>query len=133
MSTALALNERNIFNLFQDDLREFLTPTKVYHEATQAQVIENEKEYIYFTDLPGVTKDEIKIEVENNLLHIRAHRKNLHEDALYNSVDFGDVHHSYRLKKDHNGSTIKAKLENGVLQVTIQKVEKPQPIEISIE
>jgi HSP20 family protein len=75
-------------------------------------------------DLPGVEKGKVQIEVdEDNVLQVKA-KNSFQEpgDSLLREFRVGD-----------NKEKISAKLENGLLEITVPKLEavKPKRIEIS--
>ncbi len=79
-------------------------------------------------DLPGFNKEDIQVYVEDGDLVIRAERKEETEekgkDYLRQERRFGRVYRRISLPSDLDLDGIKAKYTNGVLEVTIPKVEK---------
>lgn len=80
-------------------------------------------------ELPGVKKEEVKVEVHDRLLTVSAERQ----------VKEGEAEESFALSRSISvpegiqGESISAKLEDGVLTVTLPKQEqrKPKVIEVS--
>lgn len=86
-------------------------------------------------DVPGVEKGNVSVEVdEANTLQVRA-KSSFQEPkgVLIREFFPGDFYRSFRLRDVYNKEKIAAKLENGILEITIPKLEavKPKLIEIS--
>ena len=105
-------------------------PTVNTREADNAYYIE--------VDLPGVSKDDINIDVDDNTLTISGVRKvkEEHKDDSFYKIEsvYGKFERSFSLPEDVNSDKIEAKHNNGVLEIKIPKVEKvektPKKIEI---
>ncbi len=115
---------------------EMWPATKESHKPF-ADVHETEKAYHLAFDLPGLSKDEIKIEFEDGLLSIWGERKNeldetkdgVHRQERY----FGSFRRSFTLPTTVKADKISAKYENGVLKVEVPKIEETQKKTISIQ
>ncbi len=105
-------------------------PTVNTREADDAYYIE--------VDLPGVSKDDINIDVNDNTLTISGVRKvkEEHKDDSFYKVEsvYGKFERSFSLPEDVDTDKIEAKHNNGVLEIKIPKIEKvekaPKKIEI---
>jgi len=108
------------WSLFDD-----VVPAKgLSHFTPLGDVIETDDAFNVEIMLPGFEKKEIKMEVEDNSLIIEAERKKSEEK--YNRVEshFGKFRKSYTLPDYVDVEAIDAKYKNGVLKVTIPKVEE---------
>lgn len=91
---------------------------KQYTTLKYTEVKEDDGISLY-VDLPGVEKDDISVEVENNKLKIQATRKK--PDALVYSTSFyGEFKESFIIPNTLDLDTLSAKYENGVLYITIK-------------
>ena len=105
-------------------------PTVNTREADDAYYIE--------VDLPGVKKEDIDINVDENTLTISGIRKlteEKKEEEFYKVESmYGKFERSFSLPEDADSENIEAKSENGVLEIKIPKVQKvektPKKIEI---
>ena len=105
-------------------------PTVNTREADDAYYIE--------VDLPGVSKDDINIDVDDNTLTISGVRKvkEEHKEDNFYKVEsvYGKFERSFSLPEDVDTDKIEAKHNNGVLEIKIPKIEKvekaPKKIEI---
>ncbi len=101
-------------------------------------VHDDELVYIYL-DVPGVRKEDIKLTLQEGVLSISGEKKqpeNLDKKAYYKMERaFGSFTRSVSIPVEIDKNSIKAKLENGVLEVTIKKAEpkKPEEVEITIQ
>jgi len=88
-----------------------------------------EGEYAYHVevDLPGVSKDDIEIKVEDNTLIISGERKVKEEikEENYYKVEsrFGSFSRSFSLPEDVDVENIHAESTDGVLEVVVPKLE----------
>jgi HSP20 family protein len=88
-------------------------------------------------ELPGLTRDDINITLENNVLRLTGERK-FERDAKKENFQriertYGAFSRAFALPQQVNGEGVQAAFENGVLTITVPKAEqaKPRKIEIS--
>jgi HSP20 family protein len=99
-------------------------------------LVEAEDHFVLKADLPGLTDEDVKIEVQDGTLTISGERKAEHEEREHGwyriERSFGSFNRSLSLPEHVDASGIKAEFKNGVLEVRIPKPEerKPQRIEI---
>ena len=90
---------------------------------------------LFLADLPGVGKGEVTIEVdETHSLIIRG--KNGHrepENSVLRQYRTGNYYRAFQLSDDYDKEKITAKLENGLLEVSIPKKEEAKPKRIEIK
>ena len=96
----------------------------------KTDIIDNGNEYVLEADLPGFDKNDIKLDVDNNVLTIRAQRHSEHEEKdkkgkyVRCERSYGSYCRQFDLSGvDENG--IKAKYDKGVLKLTLPKKDKP--------
>ena len=113
------------FDGFHKDLfyhpwrRNYYFPTK---PELKLDMIENDENYVLTVDLPGVSKDDINVEIENGILTISAEKKNVKTDAKLHKQErlYGYVSRSITLPQDAS-EDILAKYTEGVLSITLNK------------
>ena len=106
-------------------------------------IIEDDKQFFFIVELPGVAKNEVKVSVENNELKISYEKKPMHYSnflgkAKYHisSRSLGTFTESFRLHDGLDHKKTYAKLENGILIVTIEKLveeTKTNKIDVTVE
>src|SRR5687767_13252421 len=104
--------------------------------APAVDLIEREDSLVLKADLPGMTEDDVQIEMRDDVLTISGERKAEHEDKQngYYRVErsFGRFSRSLHLPDGVDADKIAAAFDNGVLEVTIPKPEQRQPRRIEI-
>jgi HSP20 family protein len=88
-------------------------------------------------ELPGLTRDDINITLENNVLRLSGERK-FERDAKKENFQriertYGAFTRAFALPQQVNSEGVQAAFENGVLTINVPKAEqaKPRKIEIS--
>lgn len=98
---------------------------------------EDEKNYFVAAELPGVNKEDINITMNEGTLRISVTRdENIESEEknyLHRERRFSSMHRSVYLA-DADAGAMKAKLENGILSLTVPKRERPdRSVKIEIE
>lgn len=101
-------------------------------------VNENENAYIVKADMPGVKKEEIKVNVEGNQVTIQAEVKKESEEKQEGKVVrseryYGQQSRSFMLEQDIDDSKAEARYQDGVLQLTLPKKPGTTRKQISIQ
>jgi len=100
-------------------------------------IAEHDVEYIVKVELPGVSKDDVKITLESNILTIRGEKKqeketkkeNLHRvERLY-----GTVQRSFTLPSTVKNDKIDASFRDGILHISLPKAEESKPKQIEVK
>lgn len=98
---------------------------------------EDDKAYYIHADLPGVAKEDIHIDLKDNVLTIsgeRKHKEEVKEKDYYKLESFyGKFQRSFTLPEDANSDSIDASTENGVLNITIPKAAPKESKKIEIK
>ncbi|KAI3868966.1 hypothetical protein MKW92_013192 [Papaver armeniacum] len=99
---------------------------------------ETPEAHIFKADLPGVKKEEVKVEVEEGrVLQISGERSKESEEKndKWHRVErsSGKFLRRFRLPENAKMEEVKATMENGVLTVCVPKVEQKKPEVKSVE
>lgn len=88
-------------------------------------------------DLPGLTKDEIEVSIENDNLVIKGEKKKdteVKEENYYKTERFyGSFYRTVELPAQVETDKVDAKYEDGVLSLTLPKKEDAKPKQITID
>lgn len=107
--------------------------------APAVDITESPREYTVKAELPGVKKEEVKINVENGVLTVSGERKAEHEekDARFHRVErsFGSYSRSFSLPEDVVQDKIAAEYKDGVLFVHLPKtdIKKAIPTQVAVQ
>lgn len=105
--------------------------------APAFEVKETSEAFILKADLPGVAEADLDINVHNNVLTVSGsrsaeERKEGESYALYER-QFGSFSRSFSLPDTADGERVEAKLDGGVLTVTIGKRAEAKPKKIALK
>jgi HSP20 family protein len=104
--------------------------------APRTDISETEDAHVIRMDLPGVSKDEVEVTVEDGVLKISGERSRSREesDGDYSRVErsYGRFYRSFRLGQQVDPADIEATHENGVLTISLPKAEESRPHRIDI-
>jgi HSP20 family molecular chaperone IbpA len=113
---------------------EQTTPGLVFTPAVD--IFETEKEITLLADMPGVKADDLTIDLRDNTLTLSADVAPVddsHEESLLMEYATGRYYRQFTLGELINQSNIDAKLNDGVLRLTLPKVEKATPKKIAVK
>ncbi|MEN8121094.1 MAG: Hsp20/alpha crystallin family protein [Bacteroidota bacterium] len=103
-------------------------------------IAENNNEFKIEFAVPGLTKEEFKINLDNNILTVGSEKKEEKEESNENftrrEFNYSSFQRSFTLPDSANGEKIKAEYNNGILNIEIPKREeaKVKPVrEIEIQ
>jgi HSP20 family protein len=130
---ALAQPLFRLFDTFFNEGGEDLA-TRTWTPAVDIQ--ETDDAYRIHAELPGLTKDDIQITLENNVLRLSGERK-LEKDVKqenYHRIErtYGTFSRSFALPTQVSPDKVEAKFENGVLTIVVPKAEQAKPRRINI-
>jgi len=103
-----------------------------------ADVVEKEKEYVVALDIPGVKKEDIKIDLQGDKICVSGSRKQryMKEDEkgqmLSCKCSYGEFQRMFSLPEGCKPEDVAAKMEDGILYLTIAKPQKPEPKRITV-
>lgn len=99
-------------------------------------LVEADDHFVLKADLPGLSEDDVNVEVRDNVLTISGERRAEHEsnDRGWVRVErsFGHFSRSLTLPEHVDADAITAGFENGVLEVRVPKPEERKPRRIQI-
>ncbi|XVF86960.1 hypothetical protein PTKIN_Ptkin18bG0082400 [Pterospermum kingtungense] len=138
---------------FPENMEKFMFPSRSQdsHESENkgfgsipADILDTPKEFIFYIDVPGLSKSDIQVAVEDeNTLVIRSGGKRKREEVEEEGCKYirlerkppQKLMRKFRLPENANVSAITARCENGVLTVVVEKLPpppKPKTVEVAI-
>ncbi len=105
------------------------------------EILEGETEIVMAFELPGLGKDDVKIEIADDVLTVRGEKKAEHveegakKEFFLKERSYGLFERSFSLPPTVNVDKVVAEFEQGVLRITLPKSEavKPKGREIEIQ
>lgn len=132
--------QREMDRLFNDAFSGMSTQSK---EASilnpEVDIYEKNDEVVIEMDIPGITKDELEINVEDDVLSIKGQKKIEREekDRDYHRYErsCGTFQRYFRLPDYVKAEEIKAKYEDGVLKIELPKKEevKKEALKVKVD
>ena len=122
----------NFYNMLDDFFSDGMAPGRsLIRDTFKIDIEEMEKEYLISAELPGTKKEEVDLGIDGDNLCISVNRT---EEATNESKNF--IHRERRASSMSrrirlagvNLNDIKAKLEDGVLAVTVPKEEQTESV-----
>jgi HSP20 family protein len=111
--------------------REFFPFTREFERVgwvPEIEVRQKNGEFVVRADLPGLKKDDVKVELTDNLLTISGERKEEKEEkreGYYRSErNYGSFYRQVPLPEGAKSETATAKFTDGVLEITMQAPER---------
>ena len=137
-------NRPNAFPRLVDRFFEDFMNTPTY-DADEDSVVwtprvdvkESKDAYDVMADLPGLDKNDISISLHDNVLTLKGERKSEekkeNETSYYAERTYGSFSRSFQLPTKVDSDKINAEYKNGVLHLSIPKVEEAKPRNIQIK
>ena len=104
--------------------------------APAADILETDNHYLLSFDIPGVSRDDLQIEMEGHELRVSGERKREHKEegeGRYSMErEYGRFERSFALPTRVNTDRVEANYQDGVLRIALTKLEgtKRQKIQI---
>jgi HSP20 family protein len=99
-------------------------------------LVETDAQFVLRADLPGLSEEDVTIELEDRVLTVSGERKTEHETTKegYHRVEraFGSFARSLTLPEGVDAEAVEASFDRGVLEIRIPKPEQRKPRKIAI-
>ncbi|MGD8664318.1 MAG: Hsp20/alpha crystallin family protein [Desulfobacterales bacterium] len=100
-------------------------------------IYESENGVVLAVELPGVNKDDVSVEVKDDVLTLKGERPanpDVTEDSYFRRERFfGPFKRSFSLHQNIQPELIRATFKDGVLQIEIQRPMREQPKQITVK
>jgi len=106
--------------------------------APAANISETGAEYLIKAELPEVSKEDVKVTVDDGVITISGERRNEleHKDEKLHRIEssYGSFSRSFRLPDDADVGGIHAESKNGILKVRVPKqpAARPRTVEVQV-
>lgn len=136
--------ENNMDSIFDGFFNDFSTPFFGHNMMTEKDVAnglhvdiyEKDNAIVVDADMPGITKEDIKLDVKGKLVTLGYERKDeneVKEEHLYRKEKrYGKFERTFSMPFEIDADKVSAKYHNGVLKLEIEKPEKQQKKQIEI-
>lgn len=105
--------------------------------APAVDIKETPEAFLIEAELPGLNKDDVKVTVQDGVLSIKGERRKVEEtsDEKQHRVErfYGSFLRRFTLPDNVDESSVQARFNDGVLSLSLKKVEPAQPRAIEIE
>lgn len=134
MNNALIYNPSTWLDQFFTDFdKAWVGHKKSFSPAVD--IIEEAEEFVLRAELPGVAKENLKVEVKENRLTLNGKKDAFNSEKgeyRYAESSQGEFSRTFELPRNVNGDAIKAEYVNGVLTLRIPKGKDALPRSIEI-
>mgnify|MGYP002799016826 FL=1 len=125
-------NNGDVFDVFEDFFKPMFYDEQL--DSMRTDIKETDDDYKLSIEMPGFKKDEIKVSLDNGYLTVSAEKEEKEEEGKEKSAKYlrreGRVscQRSYYVGDDVQVDSVKAKYDNGMLELTVPKAA-PKKIE----
>lgn len=130
----------DVFEDFDRIVDSLMTPTyaNTVGFLPTCDINETKEHYLVSFDMPGVKKEDIKIEVKENTLYISGERQKEIKEAngeatLRHERAYGKFERTFELPSTINAEKIEAHYDNGVLNIALPKAEAAKGRTVQIQ
>ena len=124
----------NLFNANYDRANREEAALNTWTPAVD--IYEDESEFLLKIELPEMSKEDIKVNLNENVLAISGERRFENEEKRdnYHRVErsYGPFYRSFTLPPNVNAEGINAAYKDGVLRLTLPKKEEAKPKQINV-
>jgi HSP20 family protein len=101
----------------------------------EVNIFETKDGYVLEAEMPGVNKDGLEITLEGNEITIVGHRQTeaVPGELLFRERRLADYRRVFELDPAIDTSKVSAKMEQGVLTLTLPKSERVKPRKIAVD
>jgi HSP20 family protein len=135
------LRRDRLDDLFPEFFRRLARPLELPEDAPASiriDVTENDKDYQVRAEIPGAKKEDIRVTVDGNFVSVSAEVKREKEEkskgrVLTKETYVGSSSRGFSLPHEIDDKAVSAKLEDGILKLTLPKRSNTGARPIAIE
>jgi HSP20 family protein len=125
-----------LFDDFFNDSFDFLGKD-FFEKGTypKVDVRDDEKQIVIEAEVPGLKKEQVRVELEGGVLRIKGEKKDVDEQKsktyVHRELKHSSFCRSFSIGRNVDTDKITSKFENGVLEITLPKrAPDPKPVEV---
>ena len=141
--TSLITRPYSFDDFFPEFFRRLSRPLELatadFPREIKIDVTENDKDFAVRAEIPGAKKDDIRVTVDGNFVSISAEVKHDKEEkskggrVLMRETSYGAISRGFSLGSEIDDKAVVAKLEDGVLKLTLPKREGAKARHIEVQ
>jgi HSP20 family protein len=140
-NTTLARDTRHLSRLIDDSFDRFFGPATTPARSPALDLVESDASYTVTLDMPGVAKEDVKVAVEGRVVTVNAQHQQADEKKDGDRIAERLIHREraatsysrrFSLPLEVDQADAVAKLEHGVLTLTLPKREARSAAQITI-
>lgn len=139
MSLLTRWEPKTLSNWFEDFFNEDwrFEPRALTTTYPAVEVKEEKEHYLMSAELPGLSKEEINVEVKNGVLTISGEKKHEKKEEkkgyFYSERGYGRFERSFNLGENVSEGNVEAAYRNGVLEIRLKKIKEKEPKQITVK
>jgi HSP20 family protein len=140
MEGGMTMTDKDAKDLQVKPKQEVTTPAEQTRPGLvftpSVDIFETDRELTLLADLPGVTAENLTIDLRENTLTLIGEVEPIvgaDEEGLLIEYEIGKYHRQFSLSNVIDQSQIDAKLNDGVLRLTLPKIEEAKPRQIEVK
>ncbi len=111
-----------------------ITRARERHLRPPVDIYETSEGLVLVADLPGVTKETLRVDVDGDLLTISGKAGHIAPgDAIYREYELANFYRQFELGDEVDRDKITAELKQGVLTLKLPKAERVKPKQIEVK
>jgi len=114
----------NFYNMWDSFLNEDYGLSN--YQSPKVNVIEEDDKFILEMAVPGIKKENIQLNVEKDILKVSHNENQESTEKAFNRIEFSysSFERNFKLSESIDVDNIEAKMENGILTITLLKKEE---------
>lgn len=128
---------RLLDELFRGGLRDWARAGRAGAVLPAIDISDDDKQYSITVEIPGGKKEDVQVEVHEDMLTIRGEKKSEREEKKeqrrYVERSYGSFSRSFRLPADADAEHVDASFKDGVLTIRLPKIEAAKPRTIAVK
>jgi len=111
-----------------------VTRARQRHVPPPADIYETPEGLVLNADLPGVSKENLEVRVDDEVLTIQAKAGHVAPgEAIYREYELNGFFRQFDLGEEIDREKVRAELKNGVLTLQLPRAEKAKPRQIEVK